>query len=305
PILKARAEGDGYRLSIACDKAYFDKIARPPGPLADEMPSFSDVVECLTSSGMIGFANQGEAIARINQLRGLKRKAFFCIDTNLLYRRFISNWRVVDPRDTILVDTVQNEVESQLNYKYTPDQVFALKSAAQFEKALMEEFVNKRMKTSRKAAYFAMSELKHIRNGGALMADAPGQSGSDKEANDLLIARALRHAEKERGIYPVMLTADSMMTTICEAESIEFVYLKMPFEVGTFAGTPRQMRALIFSLAVVFGAIKVNSVVIFSEYRGKDALEKARLHFLNTGIKDEFVKGVGICRSLLSLGIER
>jgi len=305
PIFKARVEGESYRLTIACDKACLDRIARPPGPLADEMPSFSDVVECLTSSGMIGFANQGEAIARINQLRGLRRKAFFCLDTNLLYRRFISNWRAVDPRDTILVDTVQNEVESQLNYKYTPDQVFVLKSAAPFDRALMDEFVNKRMKTSRKAAYFAMSELKHIRNGGALMANAPGQSGPDKEANDLLIARALRHAEAERGIYPVMLTADSMMTTICDAESIECVYLKMPFEAGTLAGTPRQMRSLIFSLAVAFGAVRVNSAVIFSEYRGKDALENARLHFLNTGTMNEFVKGVGICRSLLSLGIER
>lgn len=305
PLLKARSEGEDYRITLACDKGCFDRIVRPTGPLADELPSFSDITECLTTSGILPFDNQREATNRINQLRGLRRKVFFCVDTNLVYRHFVSNWRLVDPRDVLLVSTVQNEVEAQLNYKYDRDQLFSLKSVVPFDRQLVEELSNKRMKTSRKAAYFAMSELKHIRNGGALIADAPGQSGSDKEANDLLMVKALRQVERERAVYPVMLTADSMMTTLCDAEGIECVYLKMPHDaIGAACASPDRLRSLLFSLAAMLGVVRVNSVLIYSEYRGKDTLEMLKISFLHRETMTEFTRGLKICREILALGID-
>lgn len=304
PVLKARSEGQGYLITLECSKESFDKIQRPVGPLADELPSFNDVFECLTANGILGFANQGAAIDRMNLLRSLRKKVFFCLDTNLLYHRFMSNSKALDPRDAMIVDIVLNEIECQLNYKYRPDQVHALKAIVPYNKMLMDEFRNKKMKTSRKAAYFAKNELKRVRDGGALMVESLEKSTDDKEANDRSIVHALKQVEKERGIYPVMLTADNMMTNICDLESIEYVYLKVPNEATELQATPAQMRSLLYSLAAELGAVRVNSVVIFSEYHGKETLEKLKLSFLHKQTMDEFTRGVGICRRLMVLGIE-
>lgn len=304
PILKARSEGEGYRITLECSKETFGKIQRPVGPLADELPAFNDIFECLTSNGILPFTNQKEAISRMNMLRSLRKKVFFCLDTNLLYQRFASNSRALDPRDAIIVDIVLNEVECQLNYKYKPDQIYALKEAVPYNKMLMDEFSNKKMKTSRKAAYFAKNELKRVRDGGALIVESQEKSTDDKEANDRFIVHALKQVEKERGVYPVMLTADNAITGICDLEGIEYVYLKLPNEAAELRATPAQMRALLFSLAAILGAVRVNSVVLFSEYRGKETLEEMKLSFLNNETMDEFKRGVGICRRLMALGIE-
>lgn len=304
PVLKARPAGERYSIEISCNRECFEKMLHPIGPLYDEMPSYTDVLECMMSSGVLRFSNYKEITESINRVRGLKKKPWFCLDTNMLYRRFFSNFGLIDPRETVLVDTVQNEVESQLNYKYSPAQISALKSVMPYEKHLVDELINRRMKTSRKASYFALRELKLVRDGGAMMADAPEASSSDKERNDQIIAKSLRKLEKERGILAVMLTADSQMIDICNSESLESILCQMPFELPLVTDAePARVRSLIFSLAAVFGVIRAGSTLVFSEFRGKQELDKVELLFLDNRLGEEYAKSVKICRKLMELQI--
>ncbi len=61
---------------------------------------------------------------------------------------------------------------------------------------------------------------------------------------------------------------------------------------------------LLKSLAVVFGFIKLNSIIIFGEFKGKTQLDTLKIRFLDEKIFKECQRDLRICRKLLALNIE-
>jgi hypothetical protein len=303
PVANARSSGDNYVVEIA-GRREFDRVPHDLGILNNEMPAYNDVMECFVSSGTLGFSNMEEVKKQLGNYGGLKRRACYCPDTNILYRRFISNSGLVKADEAVIVSTVRDEIESQMNFKYTPEQITIMKTAMPYSRQLIDEMVNKRMKKSRKAAYFAARELRYLREGGALEVEAAGEGSKDKEMNDALIARTLKRLERDRGRMPVMLTADNSMTDLCRTENIEYILFKMPFEAQLVDAPSGKLVLLISSLAGMLGVVKINSVLAFSEYKGKQDMGEMKLVFLDQKIGEKFQREVGICRRLMGLGIQ-
>ena len=294
-LLTAKPEEGLYRLKVFVGEADFEREM-----LDCEMPSYSDFLECLLSSGVVRYSNEEEFREMLKHYESLRKKVYFCPDTNIIYHRFISNSSL---RGILLVDTVKEEIEAALNFKYSPHQISELKRLVRYQEFLLDEWVNRRMKKSRRAAYIALREYRNVRDL-AVEVEGVEKSTNDSEQNDRIIVKTVRRFEKERNALPVLLTADVSMADICELEGIEHFLFKYPHAVKADACTAQQMLELIYSLATVFGVIRLNSTVIFGEFRGKSRYEDLKLRFLDEKMVEEFEKDLRICRRLMGLGIE-
>jgi len=71
------------------------------------------------------------------------------------------------------------------------------------------------------------------------------------------------------------------------------------------ARTYKQLIKLALNLAGVFGFIKINSAILFGEYRGKRDLDKFKIHLLDENKTLTLRKDIDICRKLVELKIMR
>ena len=103
---------------------------------------------------------------------------------------------------------------------------------------------------------------------------------------------------------PVLLTADRQMADICRAESLEHFHFSIPLAVKADYCDCNSLINLIYNLACVFGVVRLNSIVVFGEFKGKKGFDELKLRFLDESLYDEFSRHLRICRRLMRLGIE-
>ncbi|MFN3383368.1 MAG: hypothetical protein ACK401_00550 [Archaeoglobaceae archaeon] len=300
-LFNARAEDEGYRIKILQGLKEFEEQQNYFSEFADEMPGYSDFISTLLASGVMKYENVDDFLQRIKVYSELRKRVFFCPDTNVVYHRFITN-TFSDLRNVLLLEIVRNEIESVLNFKYKENEINLIKKKAKYQNFLLDEFSNRRMKRSR-IAVLALNEYRILRSYG-LEIDAVGRGGSDKEENDYIIVKTLREFEKERSALPVLLTADNQMADLCKAEEIEFFHFKIPHAVQADFCTHRSMLNLIYSLALVFGVVRLNSVLVFGEFKGKSRAEDLKLRILDEKLWVKFEKHLMICRKLVEIGKE-
>jgi hypothetical protein len=290
-LLTAKPGGDLYSLKVLQREIEF--------PQVEEFPNYSDFLECLLSAGVIGYENKGEFEKKLKAYQSLKKRVYFCPDTNVVYHRFLTNSGI---KDILLIDTVKKEIEASLNFKYSPQQVVEFKKNTKYQQFLLDEFVNRRMKRSRLAC-IAMAEYRELRKH-AIEIEGIEKSTNNKEKNDEIIVRTLRRFEKERSALPVLLTADRQMADLCELEEIEYFLFSLPHAVDAKECSFDSMLNLVYNLAMVFGVIRLNSTVIFGEFKGKNRIDELKLRFLDEKLFERFDKQLRICRRLMKLGIE-
>ncbi|RLI82538.1 hypothetical protein DRP07_05015 [Archaeoglobales archaeon] len=292
-LLSAKPEEDSYKLKILQGEMDF--------PEANEFPSYSDFASCLLSAGVIDYSNLRKFEELVKSYSNMKKRVYFCPDTNVVYHRFLTNY--LDPsKNILLVDTVKEEIEASLNHKYSPQQIAELKKEARYQHFLLDEFVNRRMKKSRLAC-IAMKEYRELRKY-AIEIEGVERSTSDKEANDRIIVKTLRRFERDRAALPVLLTADRQMADLCKMEEIEYFFFEVPHAVDAKKCSSKAMLNLIYNLAMVFGVIRLNSVVIFGEFKGKNSIDNLKLRFLDDNLYQSFDRHLKICRRLMKLGVE-
>ncbi|WAC05131.1 MAG: PIN domain-containing protein [Methanoregula sp.] len=301
-LFSARPDGNVYLLGGFGSREMFEDARASCGTTAQEMPAFNDLLSCLMNSGILPYANRDAFEEKLRMYNQLKKGVRFGPDTNVFYHGLPLN-AGIDPAAFLLVDTVKNEIESSMNYKYSPKQIADFKRTARYQKQLLDELVNARTKRARLAAHLALPQFRAIRDR-ATMVPALEPSSSDKEANDLIIVRSLKAFEKEKFALPVMLTADRNLATLCDAEGVEHFLFEMPAAIGKPHCTPAAFTNLLATLAGVLGFIQCNSAVIFGEYRGKGGRsDELKVQFLNETLIEPFRKDLTICRKLQALNI--
>jgi len=296
-VIRAEPEEGGYKLKITRGEMDFEEQRAH-----QELPSYNDLLECLIAAGVTGYENQKLFNEYLKAYRRLRKPVFLSPDTNILYHRFLTN-SSIDLREVLLVDTVREEIEASLNFKYSPVQVNEMKREVKYQQFLLDEIVNRRMKRSRLAC-IALAEYRELRRY-AVEIEGVEPSTNDTEQNDLTIVKTLRRFEKERVALPVILTADRQMADLCEAEGIEHFHFSLPHVAEADFCTYSSMLRLIYNLAMVFGVVRLNSVVIFGEFKGKRGIEELKLRFLDESLREVFEKHLKICRRLMKLRIKQ
>jgi hypothetical protein len=301
-LFTARPGGNGYLLESFGSREMFEDALEPCGNTSQEMPNFHDLLSCLMNSGVLPYANHDVFTEKLHAYANLKKGVRYGLDTNVFYHGLPRN-AGIDPAVFLLVATVKEEIESSINYKYTPQQVTDLKRSTKIQKQLLDELVNARTRRARRAAHLALPHFRAIRDR-AIKVPAVEPSSSDKEANDLVIVKSLKGYETEKSILPVMLTADRNLATLCDVEGLEYFLFEMPESLAKTHCTPAAFTNLVGTLAGVFGFIQVNSAVIFGEYRGKGSKnDELKVQFLNEALYESFRKDLALCRKLQDLKI--
>jgi hypothetical protein len=306
-FLLAREHESGYDITITCTERDFDKELAHFGNQRKELPVYSDLRAGLLSAGVMKYENFDEFGEKLKSYRNLNKDIKFSLDTNMLYFRFTTNYRLIKPSEIVLVETVGDEIKAKLNYKYNPNTLAAIKKSAKVQKQLLDELWNRRMKRSRKAAYIALREYKMLLDGVADELEEVKQSSADSRDNDMIIVKTLTHLAAEGHTFPILITADDSMADLCNAEGLEYFKFDLPHLIDADYCTAKPLMGLIFNLAVVFGFIKINSVIIFGEFRGKSSNypDELKLEFQNEKLQHDFERDLRICRKLMKLGIEK
>ena len=305
-MIQARASGDGYNLHVLTDKNDFDELTHTTGSYNDEMPSYNDIGYCLLLSGIIQYNNIDEFYEQLTLYKKMNKTIRFALDTNMFYQGFPSRSKL--PGDTcyLLVDIVYEEIEAAINHKYSQDHINVMQHNALYHKDLLYELVNRKTKKARKAVYVAMSEYRSIRERTREI-KSPDPSTYDKEANDMLIVKAVREYDyNAKNNMAVLLTADTNVSYLCEGKGPECFHFTYPSMFDVKHCSSDQLIELIFSFAIVCGFIQCNYVVIYGEYAHKTGNDDAlKLKFHDKEKYIDFTKDLEICRRLTKLGIEK
>jgi len=300
PLLEAYPYKDGYKIRTLAKEEDFHKVLRGKERYLYDLPTYRDFYECFLSSGIINYANINEFQKKLDMYKSLTKRIIFAPDTNLLYHAFLSKLRGLGGIQIAIVDLVKKEIENSMNFKYKPTHLKELRKVLH-NSHLLQEFSNRRMKKSRKAAYIALKEYEKIKD-----KIIEVKSINEKvNTNDELIIKTLREFDKNTPALVVLLTADIAMTDIAKIEGVEYFLFEYPHEeLGEHYASGYQLRTLIFNLAAVFGVIEMNNVLIFGEFRGKTGLNELKLIF-KKDIHQEFYFHWKLCKKLMELEIEK
>lgn len=300
-LVEARASSSGYMLKTAGRDLFDDELNRFAGD-SSELLGYSDLLTCFLHAGITRYSNEDDFNRQCSAYGALRKGVVFCPDTNLFYQGFMAR-SGIDPARFAITSTTAAEITASINFKYSPEVIAQLKRSARFGREIFDEFFNAKTIRARRAAYLALRQFTSIRDRAAVLPETtPGTA--DKEANDLLIVKALRAYEKEKTVLPVMLTADRNLATLCEAEGLEHFLFTVPHEITERSCKPASLASLVFLLAAVAGCVQCGPVRVYGEFRGKGAEADAlKVEFLNEKILGPFVRDLGICRKLNVLGI--
>jgi len=295
----------GYKIKNRVFEEDFRELPKKRD-IGEEIPCYSDYKNCFLTSGIIEHQNYSkfEEFYKMRKNTSSGKNPVFCPDTNLLYNCFLSNFDEIKSTQVRVVETVREELISSMNYKYENSEINSLKDLAQQKQYLLKEFRNGRKKKARKASYLGLRELKNL--GGERI--KPTEEGStDTEKNDKIIAKSVQKFEKDNDVEAIVLTSDAQMRDVCEGYNLRNKYLEPPREVDENFCEHGEFLKLVTDLTLVFGFIKINSVILFGEYRGKgpDRPNSLKIKFLDDSLEPKFAKQKEIAHNLLDLEIEK
>jgi len=193
---------------------------------ADELPSYSDLRNCLLSSGFLDYKNEAEIARKLVDLRDeardpnkRPRPVFVAVDTNILYNRFLS--RHLPMRDGsgrssvkaadfryVLSEIVQMEVDSHITHKYDRDEIQALATVFAHPE-ILREFANASGRRTR-VSKLAFNEMNHLLTELKALR-IKGTPVRGKERNDIEIAQSYKHWARGGDYDVFLLTADEDM----------------------------------------------------------------------------------------------
>ena len=178
-----------------------------------------------------------------------------------------------------------------------------LKGIVRYNRNLLEEFINGRMKSSRIAGNLALQEYRRYSDRVYATAHT-GKLVEDKEENDKLFVEAVRKYQQTSKTFPVVLTCDRMLVDLCDSFGVNYFLFELPEEILPQACTPEQLCSLLCNLAGVLGLVKVNNMILYGEFRGKSSYNQYKIHYLSGEIPLELERDLEICRELLKLRID-
>jgi hypothetical protein len=287
----------------------------------DELPSFSDLRNCLLSSGFLDYKNEAEITQKLADLRDeaknpnkRPRPVFVAVDTNILYDRFLSrhlplldesSGRTVEATDFryVLSEIVQQEIDSKITHKYSREEIQGLSSLVGHPE-LLREFSNASGRRERiaKLAFnemgYLLTELRALR--------IKGSGTKGKERNDIEIAQSYKGWARSGDYDVFLLTADEDMVNHARTSELMTLQLELPFGVPEHARIdPWRMSDLIYDLAMVFGVISLDNedIIVFGEWGGKSSSdylkENIKVRFTNEEKYPAVSKQADMCRRIL------
>lgn len=300
------ADEHGYRFrSIVGPEAFEGPDVEAWGAGIEETPQYGDLLDSLLYAGIAQYVNFAEFAEHRRHLEArLPHGVLYALDTNLFYHGF-PEASGISADQFVIPQIVAEELRHRLNWKYDAGKIAALKrDTSPAARPLLAEFHNQRTKQARRATHLALGQFRRIRDDAKQFPCGPGSS--DKEANDALIVQAVRGFQGERSSHVMMLTADQNLEAICELDGVDVFRFALPRDHPPRTAGFVEINRWLVALAAIWGVLKVNSVLLFSDWQGRTGRQyplKAR--FLNASMANGCIRDLQLCRELRGLGIDR
>lgn len=289
-----------YEVSLYCEPEDFT-VSTQIEEWIKEHPRYGDLLQCFLAAGLVNYPNIGELQRYVQAMRNLKREVVYVPDTNLLYNHFLSSTGILEPGEVVLTDLSQKEILASSNHKFTGRDLDEVKREIKYHGSLYDELINRRKKASRRAYNLALSEYREYQVKASNIIHVE-EFSRDKEKNDKYLVEAVDGFFKERNIYPVVLTCDALLQDVLETYGLEYFKLEPPQRISPELAAPRKIIRLLSLLSEVFGFVKMENMVLYGEYRGKNPGE-LKLSSLSGELNPEIIRDLKICRELSSLNI--
>jgi hypothetical protein len=95
-----------------------------------------------------------------------------------------------------------------------------------------------------------------------------------------------------------------MLVDLCESLGVDYYLFEYPTTISPQKCSPEKLCNLICNLAGALGLVKVNNLIIYSEFRGKTGFDQYKLHYLSGETPIILERDLEICRELVKLKIE-
>ena len=288
---------------------------------ADELPSYTDLRNCLLSSGFLKYKNETEITKKLIELRDeardpnkRPRPVFVAVDTNILYDRFLSrhlplkddlSGRTVEATDFryVLSEVVQMELDSKITHKYSRDEIQALGQVLAHPE-LLKEFSNGSGRRTR-IAKLAFNEMNYLLTDLRALR-VKGNAAKGKERNDIEIAQSYKYWARGGDYDVFLLTADEDMVNHARTSELMTMQLELPFAVPEHARIdPWKTSDLIYDLAVTFGLVSLDNeeILVYGEWGGKSSSdyigENVKVKFVNEEKLQTVSRQLELCRRIL------
>jgi hypothetical protein len=307
-LFTAKPKGTQYEFDASGKKKEFEKIVYSHPECLDELPDYHDYMDCMLSSGVIGYDNAYDFHKLLTDLRGWPetKQACFCPDTNILYHRFFSNFGKIKTNEVVLIKTTEQEIKAALSHRYDQHTIDVLRKLKMSRKQLFDEIIHGRTKNARRAMYLAQPEYRRMKNNPLHILSGVEESRPDNEYNDAIIVKTACEARQKGFEYLFLLTADAGVSRRCEEVSLRHFLFKVPMESHSSRCSSYEFCEFLYNLARVFGFIKINSVILFGEFRDKDQAKpnQLKVEIANEHLFAEAKRHLTICRGLSALGIK-
>ena len=307
-LLISKSKGSFYEFDSQGKKKLFDQSLSLYPDSFEELPGYHDFVDCMLSSGVIAYENVNKFNHLFDQIRKWPetKQACFCPDTNIFYHRFFSNYSKIKSNEVVLIKTIEDEIKAALSHKYDQQILDVVKTLNTTQKKLFDEIIKRRTKNARRAAYLAQRELRKIKYGALEVLSGVRESKPDNDYNDEIIVKTACKAKQDRYDFLYLLTADAGVAHRCDNSQLSCFLFTVPLDSSSVRCSNHAFCELVYDLARVFGFIKLNSVVLFGEFRDRYLAkpDQIMVEIPNEKLFSEVEKHLKICRGLSSLGIK-
>ena len=304
----AKPQGTFYEFDTRGKKKEFDQSLSSYPDYFDELPEYHDYVDCMLSSGVIEYDNLNKFIHLFEQIRKWPetKQACYCPDTNIFYHRFFSNFSKIKANEVVLIKTIEEEIKAALSHKYDQKIKDIFRNLNTTQKKLFDEIIDRRTKKARRAAYLAQREFRKIKHGALEILSGVSESKPDNDYNDAIIVKTACQAKQDRYEFLYLLTADAGVAHRCEDSQLSCFLFNVPLDSYSIRCSNHAFCELMYDLARVFGFIKLNSVVLFGEFRDKYLAksDQIMIEIPNEKLFTEVEKHLKICRGLSALKIK-
>ncbi len=238
--------------------------SRAPESVRNEIPGYDALAKAIISTGVFDAEEFGEDFMHaIGKMKGNPGKYSVCIDTNVLYNRFVTS--ILDPYlkenlayypKFVISNLMKNEIEEKMNRRYNKKETEQL---AELGGDIYHELENQYKLESRKAK-LAHSELHHMEN--EVRPEAHGEEKflKDNEQRDLRILREYEESGESTGKRPLVFGFEASFKHKEEDKELEFIHLDHPENLLDVKVGHQGAHKIIRYISQLYGVIQLKGL---------------------------------------------
>ncbi len=261
---------------------------RTPANIRKEIPGYDALAKAMIATGAFDAEDFGEKfIHAMARMKGNQGTYSVCVDTNVLYNRFVSS--VLDPYiqenlayypKFVVSNLMESEIEEKMNYRYTRKET---KQLADPGGEIYDDFKDQYKLESRKAK-LAHSELHRVEN--EVRPEEYGEEEflDDNEKRDFRILREYEESKEKTGKKPLVFSFEKSFKYKAENKKVDFVLLEYPEDLLDVKLGHEMIYKLIRYITQLFGVVQLKGLGCraLGIWEGMDEIdfEKGRIRFV-------------------------